>query len=267
MNPRPKNQEILKTALADLNNVPYKVSLRWIFYRLLQKGYYTDKDDYKNKMKDLFSDARKQFYKGWHPNIIEDDTRTPLIYGTGTTNPKDIQLTPNKKWDKIQYQKQPLIILYEAQAMTPQFQYYTKEIPLYPFKGDPSIHYKWTIAKHIEHYKKKYNKEKPTIILYFGDADKKGGEIINTAIKDITTWCNTKHHKFIRAGLTIQQAKKYKLPEHPLKPNQYQWEALEDQQAKEIIETHVSKYQDKKLIKKAYQDEQKIYNKLKKDRG
>lgn len=260
--PREKQRQILKTAMDDLQKVQYKVSLRWIFYRLLQKGFYQNKSDYSNKMKDLFRKARKNFYGRWKPDTLTDDTRKPLYYGIGTLNKDEIQLEPSLPWDKLQYQNTISIILYEAKAMTPQFQYYTNDIPLYPFGGDPSIPYKWTIAKDIEEFSSKY--DKPITILYYGDYDEKGLQILESAMDDIRNWCSVEF-TIKRIGLTLEQAKKYNLPENPEKPNQYQWEALNDEQAKEIIETSIEKYQDKELRKKAYYKEQEIYKDLMKN--
>jgi len=260
--PKPRSQYILNSAMADLQNLQYPVSLRWLFYRLLTKGFYKEKNDYKNKMTPLFSKARKLFYNNWKPDILSDETRVPLIYGTGALKEEDIQLKPRVRWDRVQYQPYVVMILFEAKAMTPQFQHYTNEIPLYPFGGDPSIPYKWTISKHIEKFNKRYGKETPVMVLYFGDYDEKGLRILQSALADIKKWCKTDNFKIERIGLTLEQAKKYKLQENPEKPNQYQWEALDDKQAEEIITTSVGKYQDKDLLIKAQKEEQKIWEKL-----
>ena len=42
--PYKKGREILNRAMEHIKSVDYKVSLRWVFYRLLQEGYYNKKD-------------------------------------------------------------------------------------------------------------------------------------------------------------------------------------------------------------------------------
>lgn len=47
--PQGKTAPILDRAMEHIKSVEYKVSARWVFYRLLQEGHYSDKNDYKNK--------------------------------------------------------------------------------------------------------------------------------------------------------------------------------------------------------------------------
>jgi hypothetical protein len=133
--------------------------------------------------------------------------------------------------------------------MAEQFSHHTSGINLYPFGGDASIPYKWDIAKHLEECAALYGK--PLHMLYFGDLDEKGQQIFFAAFEDIQEWCEYP----IEAswcGLTEEHAERYKLPENPEKPGQYQWEALTDDAASEIIGTALDEYGiDKRLITKA----------------
>ena len=122
-----------------------------------------------------------------------------------------------------------------------QFEYYTKDyrVSLQPFRGDCSIPIKWKLAKKLEQIAEKYGK--PIEILYFGDYDKKGLQIFNSALKDIRQWCKT-DFDVERIGLTIEQAQSMSIPENPNKPGTYQWEALNDEQAGQLIVNAVEKY-------------------------
>jgi len=82
---------------------------------------------------------------------------------------------------------------------------------------------------------------KPVKVLYFGDYDEKGLQIYIAALKDITAWCNV-NFQVERIGLTLEQAQHFNLPENPLKPNAYQWEALTDKDASTLILGAVNKY-------------------------
>jgi len=226
---------------------------------LLQEGFYSKKEDY-NKCKALFSSARKGFEAGWHPDILADTTRKIIWRGVGFLNEEEWVEGLECNLDKIQNQEQVLLIFYEAKAMTGQFEYYTKNIPLFALAGDPSIPYKWEIAKSIEHLAMKYNK--PIKVLYFGDLDPKGKQICNSAFRDIFDWCEI-DFSMEHCGLTIEQAEQFNLPINPNKPGEYQWEALSDEQAQEIILPYIEEYQDEGKIREIEVEEKKILSKLK----
>jgi hypothetical protein len=240
---------ILQRCHYHINSVNYKVGLRWLFYRLAQEGIYRkdfiDKNgklvsDYKNKFTGLFSRVRKNFKYGFHPDIIADETRTIKWRGLGRKNERDGIDNLGFKLDKFTNQDYFVLICFEALAMASQFEYYTKHIPLIPFKGDASIPFKWEIAKTIEYGVNTY--KKPAIVIYFGDRDDKGEKIFNSAFNDITEWANV-DFEVIHGGLTLEDAIRFKLPNKMFdKPNNYQWEALSDEQAREIILNTISKY-------------------------
>ena len=232
-------------ALAHVNSVKYYVSLRWVFYRMFQDGKYIKyKSDWK-MFKSLISFARKNFLDGWKPNTLTDDTRKIIWRGGGFKNKKEwFDFEKNNSscsLNKIHSQDYYLMIWFEAKAMANQFQYYTENIPLLAFGGDVSIPMKWKLAKELERAKEEY--DKPIVVLYFGDCDTKGEMIYKSALKDIREWCDVEF-EFIPCGLTLQQALALRLPTNPEKPNQYQWEALSDEQAKALIEDSVKPYQE-----------------------
>lgn len=231
--PSPENAIILNESLKFVNSVPYKVPLRFIFYRWYQTipGSKLTYTSYKR----LTIRARKNFWNGWKPDTLIDDTRHAIIRGL-PEEPK-----PSKP-DYIKNQDYYIEIWFESKGMQHQFFYHTKDyhVTLVPFGGDPSLYYKDQIAKRLENRNKVYNK--PIIILYFGDCDNKGHIIPKSALKDIRDWCDIPF-KFVQCGLTIEQAKKYNIPNKPdSKILQYQWEALEDFQAKKIILDCLTKY-------------------------
>ena len=121
---------------------------------------------------------------------------------------------------------------YEARAMTQQFAYYTEHMTLRPTGGDPSIRYKWDTAQALTEAHQRYGK--PITILYFGDLDKKGLSIAKTLERDVRKWAKC-DFQFIRAGLNLEQVRRYGVPENFEHPGSYQWEALSDDAAREII--------------------------------
>jgi hypothetical protein len=231
--PKPDKSKVLNDSLKFINSVPYPVTLRFIFYRWYQTTP-GDKLSYENYKK-LVGRARKNFWNGWNPGSIVDDTRNSILKGFPKP-PKPEE--PNM----IQHLDSYIEIWFESRGMVNQFKYHTKDfyVTLVPFGGDPSINFKWTISRRLENVHKTY--KKPIKILYFGDCDIKGNKIPRNALKDIFRW-STVPFDFIHCGLTLEQAKEvYKLPPKPDEPNQYQWESLEDHQAKELIQDNLSKH-------------------------
>ena len=254
-----KNDEILDRAMELVESVPYKVSLRWLFYNLLQEGIYKTKDDYETTFKGLISRARHSGRRDWKPDTIADDTREIDWRGWGYLTEKGWLGSLDCDLDKIQNQDYFVMICFEARAMANQFRYYTKNIPLVPFGGDVSIPLKYEVAKTIEEANKKYGK--PAVIIYFGDCDEKGKQIKNSAIQHIRNWCSI-DFKLVPGGLTLEPAKRFKVPENFEKPDEYQWEALTDEQAEKIIKKSVEKYQDKKRFAEIEKKEKEIMSRV-----
>lgn len=218
--------------MAKIKSVPYKVNSRWGFYRVLQAGYLSSKKDIK-KWDYLSSRARKSFYGEWRPDTLVDSIRYCNWRG-------EIEAFFTFELDTLKTQPFTVQCWYEAEAMSEQFRHYTSpyRVSLVPFRGDCTIPIKWEIAKKLEALFAKY--QKPIKILYFGDYDKKGFQILTAALKDIQAWCKV-HFDVERVGLTLEQAKAFNLPENPDKLG-YQWEALEDAQAKTLILDALNKY-------------------------
>ncbi len=240
--PQVEQAIILDRAYDLVESVPYKVTARWLFYRLLQEAYFKAKEAYKSKFLPLLSKARKCFYKKWTPETLADDTRVAVIRGDGFTSEVGFLKAVGRAscvLDKWQTQDYYVELWFEAKAMKGQFEHYTKHITLRPFGGDASIPLKWQIAKELEEKYDQY--QTPIVILYFGDLDPKGLQIPISAVKDIREWANV-DFEFIRCGLNPGDEVTYNIPENPDKPGTYQWEALSDEAARELITRWTDKY-------------------------
>lgn len=247
-------------ALEHVQSVPYAVSLRWVFYRLLQDGIYSRKGDYNRWAKQ----ASKFRHNGtWPPDLLEDTTREPIYRGLGETwSEQEIieALTDSEQlsvyFHDSHFKRQAAYVelWYEARAMTGQFKEYTEGIVLRPFGGMASIPMKYQAAQDLVQYAARFHK--PAKILYFGDLDDAGRAIFTdstTGHKGFMKWCPA-DVEVAWCGLTPKQAKRYHVPENPDKPGQYQWEALTDPQAREIIEQAVQKHIDPEAIRQAQAD-------------
>jgi hypothetical protein len=230
--PTAENKRLLDYALAKIQSVPYKVNARWTFYQLVQAGLVEKKKG--STFEYLTSKARKMFYGGWYPSLLTDSVRKSHFKGERGSFFQYFE-------DSIREQDCYVQLWFEAEAMLGQFEFYTKDyrVSLVPFRGDCSIPIKWELAKKIEEISEEY--ELPIKILYFGDCDEKGLKIFQSALKDIKAWCNV-DFSVERVGLTLEQAHALAIPDNPNSPGSYQWEALNDAQAGQLILDAVEKY-------------------------
>lgn len=246
-NPRPKAARILTAALEFAQSVDYKVSTRWVFYRLLQASLYSGKSAYKNWIA-IESKARHAGWGGWSPDTLADGSRSVIPWGYGYDNERAwINAVGRAECILDPWLTQPRYVelWYEARAMTDQFSTYSERITLRPMGGSPSIAYKKEAAKGLEAASGCYGK--PITVLYFGDLDSKGLEIATTIQEDVRKWCSV-DFTFIRVGLTQEQVSRYAVPENPEHPGAFQWEALDDQAAREIITGSLSNLFDRAAL-------------------
>ncbi len=255
-NPSTETEKLLNTALNHVQSVPYNVTARWVFYRLLQDGNFSQKSDYKKLLGHL-SKARKAFHGGWTPWTLADDTRAASVNGGGYDSGED-WLRGVKRMecalDMWPSQERYVEVWFEASAMESQFRHYVNEnISVLAFHGDVSIPEKWRSAQRIA--RRFYNDHKPVTVLYYGDLDDKGIQIPISAERDVYQFVAhamrqdlipaaaerefrdfSDGWEFTRVGLNEEQIDQYQVPENPERPGTYQWEGIEDDAAQELIE-------------------------------
>ena len=239
--PDPESEAMIADAKAVIASVPYRSTFRFVFYRMWQQGLihleaYSGKKDpapskkerANEKLKAVLSKARHNGFMDrdamlddrrneWQPNLYastEEFLRTMLRW--------TCELDP---WEGEEVRP---ILAFEANAMLPQFQHWTKKyrVELWPFGGSPSIEYKNRLAERLSF-------ELSAVVLYFGDYDPKGQEIAED-LGDVMTWTGREGGVY-HVGLTKRQVDTFKLEDNPDKPGTYQWEALSDLQAGKVI--------------------------------
>jgi len=220
------------------------------------QGYGLMKKDYQ-RFSTMLTRARKKRRRGWAPYTLTDETRKIYNFNDGFSSLKEwIDHIRNRgikiNLDKHLGQKYLVQVWFEAQAMFQQFAKYTKPyyVTLVPFRGDLSLPMKWKLSQQI---REALINDIPVKILYFGDLDKKGLGIPESAVSDIREWTAQPEHyskivdpifDFIRVGLNPEHVSLYDIPENPQKPGDYQWEALDDAAAAELITTELNKHID-----------------------
>lgn len=234
--PRPEQAAILDRAWQHVQGVPYAVTARWVFYRLLEEVYGGRKEAYKTQFLPLMSRARKAFYGPWRPDSLVDESRVFYLGGDGHSSEvawrKAVRENLTCNLDHWASQPAYMELWFEAKAMRAQFEFYAPGFTLRPFGGDPSISYKWEAAAAIRRASQRY--AVPVHIYYFGDRDDKGESIALAALQNIQEWAGVPF-SFERVGLTVEQATDFGLSSSIDKPDAYQWEALDDDQARELI--------------------------------
>jgi len=238
--PNKRTAHIVERATEILQSLEYKPSLRYIFYRLFQEGFYSGKGAYSN-WGALASRLRKERYSIWRPDSLVDETRTSYRewHGYETTAEWLNGIKAECKLDPWYQRSTYVEAWFEARAMIQQFARYTDRMTLRPMAGQPSISFKAEIASSLEDIREKYGK--PINVLYFGDYDLGGIRIFRSVVEDVRDWCRIPFEVY-RVGINLEQVKNYGVPENPDKPGQFQWEALEDWQAREIIEGALGDY-------------------------
>ena len=252
-NPKPETEKWLNRALEIVEALPYRPTARYVFYRIHQElGF--PKSVYKTKFLQTTAKARKRFWNGWRPDTFADDTRSVLSpLGTGYASPKawfDSMANRSPMLDITNRQDNLVIVCFEAKAMVGQFRHYLEDfrIPLCAFGGDVNIDYKWSIARSIARWHDKWP-DKPVIVLYFGDYDEKGLEIPENAMRDIRRWSGV-DFTFVRCGINEEHIGQYNIPDSPEEQDKYQWEAVPDEGAEELILGNVKKYWDSDIVDK-----------------
>lgn len=262
--------ELFIAATNHIESVPYKVTLRWLFYRLLQDGYYSSKGDYKNRL--IPAASKWRHGEWWAPDILVDEGRSATGEPGGRRWESDeiidwfMESLPGYLHRSHFFDQENYIELwFEAQGMLGQFQHFTSDIRLVPFGGDPSIPFKYQIAVNLAWSIRRF--KKPATVIYFGDRDDHGEEMFWTAIdgpKGLRKWCSEPFN-LVRYGLTEDQAVEYRVPENPDKPGDYQWEALNDDAAGSLIESAVQEYIDPELIAMADEEAQRLADEMEAD--
>lgn len=264
--PHPRQREMLELAWQHVQSVPYRVSLRWLFYRLLADAFYTRKGQYKGHFMRHLRTARREWYEGWRPWTLEDDTRTPVYRGWGYQDAKDWLehhiLDQGATLDRWRDQPRYVEIWFEARAMRSQFEHYTQDIILRPFGGDPSIQFKWNIVPDLQQVADRYP-GKPRVMLYFGDADDKGYAIPKDAAKIIRAW-GCADFEVVRIGLNPGDGERLGMTENPDKPGSYQWEGLTNDQARVIITQAVRRYVDLEAMAAIAEEEEQVTQRFRK---
>ena len=144
--------------------------------------------------------------------------------------------------------------------MAPQFRHLLPNAAvMMPCRGDPSIPARWNVAEMLADRWNAYGV--PVHVVYFGDLDPKGLKIEKSAKADILRWAEelapAGEFSWTRGGLDAEQVKRFRLPEK-VDGKGYQWEALDENQAREIVAAAVEGLIDYDAIEQLEVEEHEI---------
>ena len=238
---------IMRWLLNEIRSLEYSPSTRWCFYRIMDQ-YKLSKSAWAT-FKQTQSTWRKGFREGWRPDTLSDSIREVKYAGYGPISQSAFyremlsDAPPTGIWDSLPFYAE---VWFEANAMDGQFEHYVREawrITTRPFRGDYSVEKKYQAASDLLAMAKS---GKSITVLYFGDCDAKGKVIPFSALKDVKKWMNGYQQRlqFHVVGLTVEQAHRYGLSVNFERPGQWQWEALSDAEAKEVIQGALALYLD-----------------------
>lgn len=262
--PRGKARELLDAAMVEVKSVTYRVSARWVAYRLLQKGLLKSKADF-HQVENYMRRARLASWGEWSPFTFADETRETVRIaemngGSSSYDPEEmaeekvLRLTSFyvdiPRW---YYENHYVEIWFEARAMAGQFEKYTPhDIPLTACGGDPSIPLKANGARRLREWSEEIGKT--SVVLYFGDFDTKGEQIPRSIATNLYQWCpGLQIH---RVGLLEEHTAD--IDENPDQPGKYQWEALSDEAARDLIQTGLATVLNPEAATMAKAEEERI---------
>lgn len=261
--PGEQAEKLIDAAHSATMAVSYKVSLRWVFYRLWQAGdlAHVKATPRASKKENAYSHLKSYCSKAVHfglldPDWVADETRGMAGRGGYRTPKRWIEGLMRSRCYIDWWSNQPTYVMigFEAAAMAQQFEHYTEDYgcKLWPMRGDPSNPYKLQIAETVDWASEVYGV--PVVILYFGDLDEKGLSIPEAAFRDVHEWSDS-DLTIYRVGLNPGDEDRFDMPDIPGKPGCYQWEALEDIHAEQLIRGGLERFIDAELLNEVKEEE------------
>ncbi|MGI8615290.1 MAG: hypothetical protein ACR2L4_00685 [Actinomycetota bacterium] len=239
---------ILERAAEIVGSYSTGVTLRQLYYRLVSEGLFANKQSNYKQLSARTAEARRD---GWFPALI-DNTRTVHRYQTWTGPGEAYDwLRDHYRLDRTEGQEYRVYIGVEKKGMVEQLMSWFGDlgIPVLALGGYGSQTYFDEIREEIEY------RDEETVLLYAGDFDPSGEDILRDAIDRIGDF-----DKVVRVALTPDQVESYNLPEMLGKATdtragrfvathgrlvQVELDALDPSDLKELYETELARFWDR----------------------
>lgn len=267
----------------------YKLTLRQLHYQFVSRNWIVNHITAYKKLGKILDDCRYGGLVDW--DAIEDRGRSTewAYYEHGI--PEALQRTADcYRLERQKGQDSHVEVWTEKDALSGILGRVTRKygIGLAVNKGYTSSS---AIYAAYERFIKIFNEGRKVVILYFGDHDPSGLDMVrdirerlefmfqngNYQGEDIEDWINEEHFQVIPIGLNMEQIKKYKLPPNPAKLTDSRsdayiakygnmsWEvdALEPQRLVEIVEMNIKMNIDGSIYKEVLEQEVEDIKKIK----
>ena len=249
----------------------YKITVRQMFYQLVTKGIVDNTDSAYYKTSDILKDGRLFGEIDWQ--LIVDRGRRPIMPAEFRSISHLIRSAKNAyRSDRWKEQKYYVEVIVEKDALAGILEPVAEEyhVSLLAGKGYPSISSMYDLAGRIE----KKQSEKKCVILYMGDHDPSGRDMVENIPKQMEQL--RIRVKVDHIALTQNQISLYDLPSQYAKksdsrykkfkekfgPKSCELDALEPGVLKEILKTNIKKYLNEDLYEQAIKKEDDDKNRL-----
>jgi len=218
----PGYEKIVEEALEVFKQYDSALTLRQLYYRLVSKRLFPNTINSYKRLSRIMVKAREQ--RDVPVNCLEDRSRRILGRGdTGYASAEEFlrrRITglkeSYKEFTMLMWDDQPkyVIVSLEKDALSRLMSDIANQysVRTFPTRGYPSFTYVNRMATYIRNRLK----DKPTVVLYFGDFDPSGIDI-ERDLEDRLRKYDAGDFKVIRIALTKDQIQQYDLPPMPVK--------------------------------------------------
>ena len=218
----PGYEQIVEEALEVFKQYDSALTLRQLYYRLVSKHLFPNTINSYKRLSRIMVKAREQ--RDVPVNCLEDRSRRILGRGdTGYASAEEFlrrRITglkeSYKEFTMLMWDDQPkyVIVSLEKDALSRLMSDIANQysVKTFPTRGYPSFTYVNRMATYI----RTRLKDKPTVVLYFGDFDPSGIDIERDLEERLRKY-DAGDFKVIRIALTKDQIQEYDLPPMPVK--------------------------------------------------
>jgi len=251
----------------------YKITLRQLYYELVSKNVIANKQKEYNNLGNLINDARYYGYVDWE--IMEDNVRTLNYSGFYDSIAHLIDNSISSyQLDRWQNQDYYVEVWVEKDALSSFIKRVTNrlQIPLMVNRGYSSATAMYKSSKRFN--RKFYQGSKKCVILYLGDHDPSGLNMIDDIDNRLNTFgCSV---EIVHVALTMEQIEQYNPSPNPAKitdsrskayikkfgNKSWEIEALKPKTLIELVESNIKKYLDEdkfqEIIDKENDDKERL---------
>ena len=264
--------ELINSIIQEYSNDGYIMTLRQLYYQLVSRDIIPNKQNEYTKISKLLKEGRMAGIIDWE--AIEDRLRVPYLPYWNLDPKEAIEDTINQyRLNRQQGQKNYIEVWVEKDALSGVLKTVTEEyhVRLLVNRGYGSV---TAIHDAYKRYKREINQNKNIIILYLGDHDPSGVDMIRDISERITEMLEAKeiYNKFNvdSIALTMKQILKYNPPTNPAKltdprskwyikkygENSWEVDALDPKTLNNLVSSKIEKNIDMNLFKKMKEQEE-----------